>query len=358
MLTRRRMGGFAFIAALMLLLSGCGLFGPEEIATTPQTIDPPPLTEVDKTGERDLTQGEEAETTDGDKEETGAATYKTTIYVQDANGYVVPFTVNVRKTEGQAKEVLRYLVKGGPVESLLPDGFSAVLPEGTKILGMVVKDGAATVDFSPEFKNYDAKDEQRIVDAITWTLTEFASIDSVKIWINGYPQDVMPVNGTPISSLSRENGINLELASNVKIGQTSPVTLYFQGQTEGGFTYFVPVTRLVDEKLDTAQAAIEQLIKGPRQGTNLFSALLPSTKLIHIKQEGDTVVANFDETILKFDSGKASPDAMQSIVLSLTESTGAKKVQILVNGKGNVVADGIDYSKPVTRPVDINPVNL
>ncbi|MEK0397438.1 GerMN domain-containing protein, partial [Lactobacillus delbrueckii] len=74
-----------------------------------------------------------------------------------------------------AKQALEYLVQDGPVSNLLPNGFRAVLPANTQ-LSVDVKDGLATVDFSGDFKDYQAHDEQKILESVTWTLTQFDSI--------------------------------------------------------------------------------------------------------------------------------------------------------------------------------------
>ncbi|WP_134699975.1 GerMN domain-containing protein [Ammoniphilus sp. YIM 78166] len=349
-----------WIAALSLttsviLLSGCGLFGPEQ-TSGPQPIDPPnkPIGEskevtINLDPDQAGTTGEAAET---------VQTFATPVYMMDPDGYVVPITLNLPKSEGAAKQVLAHMIQGGPVEMLKPEGFMALIPEGTKILGMTIKDGVATVDFSNEFKNYEAKNEQKLIDAITFALTSFDTIREVNIWINGYPQEVMPVNGTPISSLTRENGINLELAANAQVGNTTPITLYFQGETADNSSYFVPVTRLVPRTDDKAMATLEQLIQGPKDGTNLFSSILPTTKVIDVKMENGVATVNFDDKLLSYNDGKANPLAMEAILLSLTENTGTGQVQFMVNGQMNVMAGDKDYSKPVARPQQLNPKKM
>ena len=67
---------------------------------------------------------------------------------------------------------MEYLVANGPVTDMLPNDFRAVLPEDTE-LSVNIKDGVATVDFSKEFKNYQPEDEMKILQSITWTLTQF-----------------------------------------------------------------------------------------------------------------------------------------------------------------------------------------
>jgi len=345
------------------MLSGCGLFGPEETSGS-KPLDPPPMSQnnaplgpseevtIDVTNE----QGKEAGA-DNEAEAT-VQEIATPVYLMDPDGFVVPITLNLPKEEARAKQVLNYMVKGGPVEDVKPEGFTALLPEGTKVLGMTIKEGVATVDFSPEFGKYEAKDEQKIVDAITFALTSFTNVKEVKIWINGYPQEVMPVDGTPISSLSRSNGINKELAANVKIGETTPITLYFQGETSDNESYFVPVTRLIPHTDNKAMATVQELIKGPKQGVNLFSSILETTKIIDVKVDNGVAVVNFDDKILSFNDGKANPQALDSILLSLTENAGVGQVQFLVNGKASVTAGNKDYSKPVTRPDQLNPSKM
>jgi germination protein M len=276
------------------------------------------------------------------------------IVLREIKSFFVPVSLTLPKEDGAAKQVLSYMVKGGPVENMLPNGFSAVLPEGTKVLGMTIKNGVATVDFSKEFKQYDAKQERRILDAVTRALTEFSNVKNVQIWVNGTPLSEMPVDSTPITQLGRTHGINLELAEGATPGNTTPVTVYFQGQLDDKRVYYVPVTRMVPRTDNVAKAAVEELIKGPKEGSPLFSSLLRTTKVLDVKQESNLVTVNLSDDILRYDDGReANPEAVESLVLSLTESTGANQVQVLVEGKP-LTSGAYDFTKPVTRSVHIN----
>ncbi len=353
MLSRKSILMLVMILVIAVFSSGCGLFSTEDQDTS-QPIDPPPQNWDDADLNIDLSE-EDIEGTNDNEQSAGEVqgVFTGELYLYDPQGNVVPLTLGIPKTEGIGKQVLRYMVKGGPVEALLPEGFSAVLPEGTEILGMKIDQGVATVDFSPEFQNYSVQEEQHIIDAISWALTQFDTIDSVRIWINGYPQEVMPVGGTPITSMSRDNGINLEISHGVDMGNTARVTLYFLAETEE-LTYFVPVTRIVEKTDDIAMETLRQLIKGPAQGTNLYSPILPTTKVLDAKVLDNVVIANFNDVILDYNSGNASPEAVRSIVLSLSENTGVKQVQLQVNGKTNFAAGDLDLSQPMVRPAAIN----
>lgn len=353
-MTPNRIGKVTAVLGISaLLLTGCGLFGPSKETTS---VDPPQLTQdANLPGAADPNA-----VSPGDlpvAEQQGSVDRM--VYLLDGNGYVVPVSMTLPKSDGAAKQVLTYMVKGGPVETLLPEGFHAVLPEGTKVLGMTIKDGTATVDFSPEFKKYAPNEEQKIIDAITRSLTEFKSIKNISIWVNGTPLSEMPSDHTPIFALNREHGINVELADNAAPGRTTPVTLYFQAQANDKQSYYVPVTRLIPQTEDVTKAVVEELIKGPKNDSVLFSSFMPSTKILDVKNNNGTVVINLSKDVLKFDSGKeANPEAMESLVLSLTENTGVKQVQVMVEGKPLTAAGSLDFSKPVTRPVQINPMHF
>ena len=117
------------------------------------------------------------------------------------------------------------------------------------------------------------------------------------------------------------------------------------------------VTRGIPRTEDLARATLEQLILGPRQESGLYSALLPSTRGLGVHVDKGVAVANFDDKLLAFSEKGASPEAIQSIVLSLTETTGAQQVLIQVNGKSaGVKAAAMDLSKPVARPAMVNPL--
>ena len=104
--------------------------------------------------------------------------------------------------------------------------------------------------FQRNLKTYKPEDELKILEAITWTLTQFDSVDKVKLQMNGKELTEMPVNGTPISEkLSRANGINIDTSDVFDIANTKAVTVYYIGGEEGSF-YYVPVTRRVDNRND------------------------------------------------------------------------------------------------------------
>jgi germination protein M len=341
---------WSILMIFAILLSGCGLFGKEKAV---KEIDPP----KDVTYLEDEQSLQEIEQTN--EKEKATETIQRELYLIDKNGFVVPQTFALPKTNAAAKQVLEYLVENGPISEMLPNGFRAVLPADTEILSVNIKqDGTLIVDFSKEFAHYKPEDEKKILQAITWTLTQFDNVKRVKIRMNGHDQHVMPVNGTPISEeLSREDGINIETNGVVDITNTHAVIVYFLAQ-EGDQTYYVPVTRRVPNgEQDQLTAVVNELIKGPSYGSGLLSDFQADVKLLDApKYENGKVTLNFNEAIYgSAQKNVISQHALHSLVLSLTEQPGVEKVAITVNGKADLVDEnGKPLSEPVARPEKVN----
>ena len=323
------------------LLGGCSFWKADRAS---KEIDPPPP------GYEELAEAAAL----APAADPGQPTMRVTVYYEDPNGFVAPVTVSVPETNSVARTVLEHMVEGGPGEALVPEGFRALLPKDTKVLGInVLEDGTAIVDFSEHFVHYNLQDERKIVEAVTWALTQFDTIDRVLLWLEGQRLEEMPVDGLPLGALTRAIGINLERAPGVRLGSFTPVTLYFLGQLEDPTTYLVPVTRLIPRTDDVAAATLEQLIEGPMHAS-LSSVLLPTVQVLGIRQQDGLIHVDFDEELLNPDH-RIADESVQAIVLSLTETTGAMKVQVSVQGGAEAVSSGGgDLSQPVERPVHIN----
>lgn len=341
------------VIASSMLLSGCGLFDADKAA---KEIDPP----QDVTLTEDTDQLEAESKAEDVKSEEVEEKVTSQLFLIDKNGFVVPYSMNLPKTKSVAKQALEYLVEGGPVSNILPNGFRAVLPQDTQVLGVDIKDGVAIADFSKEFNNYKEEDETRILQSITWTLTQFDSVDKVKIWVNGHEQKEMPVGGTPIQDgVSRDSGINHDSIDVVDITNTHPLTVYYMAETEGQ-QYFVPVTKRVSNtETDPIVSAVEELVEGPAISTGLISDFQSSVELVSApKYEDGKVTLDFNESIYgSFDEEQkiVSSQVLQSLVLTLTEQEGIESVAVTVNGKADLLKEnGEKLTEPVTRPAKVN----
>ncbi|WP_127529768.1 GerMN domain-containing protein [Paenibacillus kobensis] len=348
-----RRAAWTGVVVVPLLTAGCGVFS----QNTTKEIDPPPVETQNNASPtlapQDATGAESNASVDLKTGET-----QMTVYLLDENNYLAPVTL--RTTLGDTKlgkKALEMMVDGGAYADQLPAGFRGVLPKGTEVIGYdeSAEKKLATVDFSQSFASYNANDERKIVEAIAWTLTGIPNVQGVELRLEGAKLDEMPEQAYPLDRpLTRSVGINLEAADGVDYGQSVPVTLYFSSETPDGETYYVPVTRLINRTDDIAKAAVDQLVLGPLDQSSLIGVMTPDVQVKSVTPKDDTVTV--DLTDEDFTEGQPEPaDMLQAIVWSITENTGAAKVQIKLNGKTNILDENnVSYSEPVGRPTVIN----
>lgn len=334
----------------LFLLAGC--FQGEQ--SLPD-MDPPQNAEaVDGTEEQ--TSDSDSESTETDSETATEKTVERQLFLLDSNGLVAPQMVELPVPESKevAAQVLEYLVKDGPVTSLLPNGFQAVLPAGTEILSLSLEDGIMTVDLSEEFKEYAPEDEMRILEAMTFTLTQFDSVDRIKLRIAGEDQEAMPVGGTPIANgYSRANGINIVQSDTVDLINSKAVTMYFPAEHDDN-RYFVPVTQYVEVKDGDVQAAIvEALLDGPAYETNLMHVFNEGTMLLdNPKLNSGVLEIVFSQDVLmkEKENGVIADEVMETLVRTLTEQEAIEAVQVKVENVEKIANEsGEVYTEPVTR---------
>ena len=338
------------VAFSSLLLAGC--FQGEQ--SLPD-IDPPQNAEAVDGSEQSSTT--EDENVDGEVESN--QTVERQLYLLDSNGLVAPQSIELPVPESKevATQLLEYLVKDGPVTALLPNGFQAVLPEGTEVLGITLQDdGTMVVDLSEEFKNYEAKDEQKILQAMTYTLTQFEQIKKIKIWLNGHPLDEMPVDGTPISNgHSRANGINIVNSDVVDIVMGQAVTLHFPTEYNN-IRYYVPVTKYVSKSdKNIYESVVHSLLNGPGPETNLIHVFNSETILVGSPVLEDGILKLvFSEDVLKNkEQAMISDEVMETLVRSLTELEEVEGVDIKVENMEKLVNEnGEILNEPVMRKSD------
>ncbi|MHA0857031.1 GerMN domain-containing protein [Paenibacillus sp. CMAA1364] len=336
-----------------IVLSGCSGFGNQSME-----IDPPPA-QV----EVDMLRAVNGTSPQAQKEKL---TPTSTIYLADQHGFLVPVSVGLPPTDNKDNMLLRQsleaLVKSGPYATYLPQGFASVLPEGTevKMVSIDKESKLAVVEFNKSFTEYDASNERKMLEAVTWTLTQDPNVEQVQFWVEGKKMTEMPLNHTPLDqSLGRSMGINLEKGHGANYTRSSSVTMYFASESPTGTSYYVPVTRLIEPGQETVHAALSELIRGPQSMSGLEHVMTDGTTIQSVKTAKDgTVTVSLMEDM--FDKGEKVPSQLlQSVVLTVSENAGNHKVIIQLNGETKVIgSDNQNYSEPVSRPQFINEIPI
>jgi spore germination protein GerM len=124
-----------------------------------------------------------------------ADTMQLTLYFLDDQLDLVPVERTVEATEAVARAAMTELLRG-PGSS--EPGYTTI-PAGTRLLGITVDDGIATVDLSSEFASGGGSASMGgRVAQIVYTLTEFDTVDAVQFLIEGQPVEALGGEGIPL----------------------------------------------------------------------------------------------------------------------------------------------------------------
>jgi germination protein M len=94
---------------------------------------------------------------------------------------LVPTLQTIPATQGVARAAMEQLLAGN-----LADGVSTAIPEGTRLLGISIKDRVATVDLSSQFETGggSASSFYRL-GQVVYTLTQFSTVSAVLFQVDG-----------------------------------------------------------------------------------------------------------------------------------------------------------------------------
>lgn len=122
----------------------------------------------------------------------------------DSDGSIV--RKNVKRTMNRSDSPLTDAINAvlsGPLPAEKSKNCKSLIPAGTRLLGASVKNGIATLNFSDEFEyaqNYGVEGYIASLMQIVYTATEFSTVSSVQILIDGEKKDYLGSEGQWIGS--------------------------------------------------------------------------------------------------------------------------------------------------------------
>lgn len=125
----------------------------------------------------------EAKDTAPDDDNSGEETKNVVLYFANEDGSLEEEQRTIPKQEGVARATINQLISGPNDESLLP-----TLPSSTILEDIDISNGVCTVDFSSDLMtdmSDDQKKQKLALYSIVNTLTQFDTVDSVRILVNG-----------------------------------------------------------------------------------------------------------------------------------------------------------------------------
>lgn len=281
-----------------------------------------------------------------------------TLYYRTKDGLLVPVTRKVTKQEGLAKAAINGLVDQALTrEQLAYYGLYPVLPKGTTIRGLSIKNGNAIIDFSKEFLNSANKnDEQMILSSVVYTLTGFKTISNVEIRVEGKNLDRL-VNGTDLSKICNRQNTFINTEETELKDECVKCDLYYMVYGNKELNYLVPVSKQI-EKTEDNQIPImmfSELVKKPNE-SKYFTSFPEGTKLLSYNGQNGLVTLDFSSQISNYGGSEKEQSLLNQIYYTVSQLKGVKKVKILIDGKENTLPEGSEVAAAKNIPVTINKV--
>jgi len=281
-----------------------------------------------------------------------------TVYYQDDDGCIIPMTRWIQPQLGIARAAVSLAIDS-PVarEETAYYGVYPILPEGTEILGIDIKNGVAVIDFNRNLLNYGtAYSERNIVAAVVYTLTEFDTIEKVKILINGYTPGLLKY-GTDLSEpIGREDlMINANL-SKLPAGKEK-LDIYYLKKANDSFTYPVPVSVTIEgRQTDSLPGMLITKMLAYKPEGGIYSEVPEGAYLNASYVRNGVLTLDFNGKFLSYQGTAREEAILKQLAYTLRQCGGITKVNIMIDGRSVDLPGGTNVSAGLAIPVTINDV--
>ncbi len=221
-----------------------------------------------------------------------------TIFLLDSNNYLASTKIVTKSKdlESKAKELMKALIIDSDKQDSIPSGFKAVIPSNTELRSLTFNDGVIKVDFTSELMNTSIENEEKIIEAIVYTLTSIDEVKYVIIYMDGNILTKLPQSKITLpSTLDRSFGINKEYNIN-STKDINKTTIYYVSEFND-IEYYVPVTKVNNDSRSKIEIIIDELSSSNVYKTNLMSYLNSNTKVLSVNELEDELVVNFNSAI-------------------------------------------------------------
>jgi len=252
------------------------------------------------------------------------------IYLLGPNNYLVKTNVLLeeKNLETEIRGIIDYLTV--QKSDKIPTGLTGIIPKTTKLNMLEIKDKIVTLDFSKELLNVSSELEERVIEAITYSLINLDGIEGVIIKIEGNILTQLPQTKKNIPSvLNRNFGINKVFDIN-SINDIKKVTLYYIDKISNN-NYYVPVTKYLNDDREKINIIIDNLASNYIYESNLVSLLNQDTELINYQIQDQIMTLNFNNNI--FTNDKLLEEVKYTIAESVCDNYDVDSIIFQVEGK-------------------------
>lgn len=250
------------------------------------------------------------------------------IFLVDNSNYVARTSI-VKSSETineQIKEIIETLTINSKKSTYIRDRFKPIIPENTKIIDLKLDNEILTINFSKEFLTVNETNEEPMLEALIYSLTELKEIKKIKILVENIPFTKLPNSNKKLPEyLDKTYGINKIYNLN-SLKETSKTTIYYLSKIND-YYYYVPVTKVSNEKLERVEIIIKELKSTPIYHTNLISYLKASANMTNYELLENAISLSFNNYLIaNMKEEQILEEVKYSIALSLRDTYGINEV--------------------------------
>ena len=250
------------------------------------------------------------------------------IFLIDDKDYVARTSIvkSSKNINDQIKEIIETLTINSQKSNYIRDGFKPIIPKDTKVLDLKLDNEILTINFSKEFLNVSKENEDKMIEALIYSLTELKEIKKIKILVENNNFTTLPNSNKKLPEyLDKNYGIN-KIYNLDSLKETSKTTIYYLSKNKD-YYYYVPVTKVSNEKLERVEIIIKELKSTPIYHTNLISYLASSTSMTNYELLESTISLSFNNYLIaNLKDDAVLEEVKYSIALSLRDTYGINKV--------------------------------
>ena len=255
------------------------------------------------------------------------------IYLLDDNNMLGRTSVAITNKEliSKTEELIEILISGGKGESSIPNGFRSFLPSDTIINGITYDNKTLNIDFTVDILNISSDLEMPMIESLVYTLTELDEVDNIVITINGNNLNKLPNTNTFIPIiLNRKIGIN-KIYDITSLDNVSSITEYYIN-TYNDNTYYVPVTKYINDDRERIKVIIEDLASSNMYMTDLMSYINSNTKLLEANVVDNKMELVFNSYIFSdYNKKEILEEVIDTISLSVNNNYDVDEVIFYVD---------------------------
>ncbi len=234
--------------------------------------------------------------------------------------------------EEQIQEVLSLL---STVPSKLE--YQVPLTQDINVLNTSLNNKTLLLDLSEGYKNLNSVMEILTRASLVKSLTQIEGMERVSILIKGEP--LIDSLGKKVGNMTADMFID-NAGEEISTYEKVKIRLYFTNES-GDSLIAVDRSKPYNTNISLDKFVVEELLKGPESTTEgVYPTLNSGIKLISTYVKDKTCYVNFDSAFLTKNNDVDTEIIIYSIVNSLCSLQGIDKVQILVDGKTDVMFHG------------------